>query len=57
MDAQQMADQNAKAAEEAARAFAAFYAKLIESKMDEHTASQLTILYGKQAMQGGQKEA
>ena len=56
MDIQSSADQAAMAAKEAARPLAAFYKGLVEEKVDEHTASQLTILYGKQVM-GAPKEA
>lgn len=33
-----------------AKAYAAFYATLIEGKVDEHTASQLTLMYARVPM-------
>lgn len=50
MDIQSTADQSEMEASQYARPFAAFYKRLIEEKVDEHTASQLTLMYAKQMM-------
>ena len=57
MDNQATADQAVEAAKELARVFVVFYEKLTDGKVDEHTASQLVLMYGRQIMQGNQKEA
>ena len=50
MDIQSTADQSEMEAKQYARPFAAFYKKLREGEMDEHTASQLTLMYAKMIM-------
>lgn len=48
MDNQATADQAVEAAREMARVFSAVYSKLREDGVDEHTASQLTLMYAGQ---------
>ncbi len=46
-------DQAAQAARETARPIAAFYAMLEDAGMDEHTRSQITLMYGRKVLFGG----
>ncbi len=46
-------DQAAQAAWETARPIASFYALLEDRGMDEHTRSQITMMYARKVLLGG----